>query len=139
MKKKEENNKENINENNNEEKNSKAIIKKDKKDKEPGKIKKFFKKIGETLKRKWLIDGTKTLILVAIIVLVYIGINILLEKVTLPEIDCTEDKIYSLSDESKDKLGNLDKEVTITLINYGTNTSLINFMEKYESLMITLN
>jgi len=27
----------------------------------------------------------------------YIGINILLEKVVLPEIDCTENKIYSLS------------------------------------------
>lgn len=134
MEKKEENIKENIKENNNEEKNSKAIIKKDKKDKEPGKIKRFFKKIGETLKRKWLIDGTKTLILVAIIILVYIGINVLLEKVTLPEIDCTQDKIYSLSDETKDKLGSLDKEVTITLINYGSNTSLINFMEKYESL-----
>ena len=130
MKKKEEN----IKENNNEENNNKAIIKKDKKDKEPGKIKRFFKKVGETLKRKWLIDGTKTLILVAIIILVYIGINALLENVTLPEIDCTEDKIYSLSDESKDKLGNLDKEVTITLINYSNNTSIINFMEKYTSL-----
>ena len=130
--KKEEN--ENIKENNNDEKNNKAIIKKDKKDKEPGKIKRFFKKLGEILKRKWLVDGTKTIILVAIIILVYIGINILLEKVTIPDIDCTQDKIYSLSDETKDKLGNLDKEVTITLINYSSDTSLISLMEKYTSL-----
>lgn len=130
MKKKE---KENIKENKKEEKNSKAVIKKEK-NKKTGKIKNFFKKIGETLKRKWLIDGTKTIILIAIIVLVYIGVNILLEKVVLPELDCTQDKIYSISDETKDKLGNLDKEVTITLINYSSNTSLINFMEKYTSL-----
>ena len=58
----------------------------------------------------------------------------LLEKVVLPEIDCTQDKMYSLSDESKDKLGNLDKEVTITLINYGSNTSFINFIERYTTI-----
>lgn len=126
--------KENMSGNVSEEKNNKAIIKKEKKDKEPGKIKKFFKKIGETLKRKWLIDGTKTLILIAIIILVYIGVNILLEKVVLPDLDCTQDKIYSLSDESKDKLKGIDKEVTITLINYSSNTSLVNFMEKYTGL-----
>ena len=126
--------KENMSENVSEEKNNKAIIKKEKKDKEPGKIKKFFKKIGETLKRKWLIDGTKTLILIAIIILVYIGVNILLEKVVLPDLDCTQDKIYSLSDESRDKLKGIDKEVTITLINYSSNTSLVNFMEKYTGL-----
>lgn len=126
--------KENMSENVSEEKNNKAVVKKEKQDKEPGKIKKFFKKIGENLKRKWLIDGTKTLILIAIIILVYIGVNILLEKVVLPDLDCTQDKIYSLSDESKDKLQGIDKEVTITLINYSSNTSLVNFMEKYTGL-----
>ena len=33
------------------------------------------------------------------------------------EIDCTTDKIYSLSDETRDKIGNIEKPVTITLIN----------------------
>ena len=112
---------------------TKAVVEKDKKIKK-GKIKKFFRKIGEILRKKWLVDGTKTLILIAIIILIYIGVNVLLEKVVLPEVDCTQDKIYSLSDESKDKLKNLDKEVTITLINYGDNNSLINFVEKYTTL-----
>ena len=111
----------------------KKVIKREN-DKKQGKIKRFFSKTGEVLRKKWLIDGTKTLILIAIIVLIYIGVNLLPEKVVLPEIDCTQDKIYSLSDESKDKLGNIDREVTITLINHGSNTSLINFMEKYTSL-----
>ena len=135
MKKKEKENikKNNENKENKEQKNGKAVIKTEK-DKKPGKIKRFFRRLGEILRKKWLVDGTKTLILVAIIILIYIGVNVLLEKVVLPEIDCTQDKIYSLSDESKDKLGNLDKEVTITLINYSSNTSLINFMEKYTSL-----
>ena len=125
--------KKNANENVKKDENSKAVIKKEG-DKKPGKVKRFFKKIGEILRKKWLVDGTKTLILVAITVLLYIGVNILLEKVVLPEIDCTQDKMYSLSDESKDKLGNLDKEVTITLINYGSNTSFINFIERYTTI-----
>lgn len=118
-------------------KKDKALIKqtkKDKKNKEPGKIKKFFQKIGRILSKKWLVNGTKTIILIAIIILIYIGVNVLLENVILPEIDCTTDKIYSLSDETRDKIGNIEKPVTITLINYSSNNSIMNFMEKYKAL-----
>ena len=78
---------------------------------------KIFQKIGNGLKKRWLINGSKTILLVAIIIAIYIGVNILLEKVVLPEIDCTENKIYSLSQATKDKLGNLEKDIDITLIN----------------------
>lgn len=115
-------------------KEEKAKNKKEKQNKEPGKVRKFFQKIGRVLSKKWLVNGTKTILLVAIIILLYIGVNILLENVVLPEIDCTTDKIYSLSDETRDKVGNIDKDVTITLINYSSNTSIMNFMEKYKSL-----
>lgn len=129
---------------NNEQEKDKAMIKeqkkeakakkKEKQNKEPGKVRKFFQKIGRILSKKWLVNGTKTILLVAIIILLYIGVNVLLENVVLPEIDCTTDKIYSLSDETRDKIGNIDKDVTITLINYSSNTSIMNFMEKYKTL-----
>lgn len=115
-------------------KEEKAKNKKEKQNKEPGKIRRFFQKIGRILSKKWLVNGTKTILLVVIIILLYIGVNVLLENVVLPEIDCTTDKIYSLSDESRDKVGNIDQNVTITLINYSSNTSIMNFMEKYKSL-----
>ncbi|MCI8383594.1 MAG: GldG family protein [Clostridia bacterium] len=97
-------------------------------------MKKFFNKIGNILKKKWLINGSKTILLVLIIIAIYIGINILLQNIVLPEIDCTESKIYSLSQETKDKLGNVDKEITITLINYSNNTTVISFVERYVEL-----
>lgn len=106
----------------------------EKKEKQPGKIKKFFQKIGTGLKKKWLINSSKTVLLVAIIIAIYIGVNILLEKVVLPEIDCTQNKIYSISQETKDKLGNMDKDVTITLINYSDYLSVISFAERYVEL-----
>ncbi len=74
--------------------------KKEKKEKQSENPKKFFQKVGMELKKKWLINGTKTIILVVIIVAIYIGINILLGNVVLPEIDCTQNKIYSLSQET---------------------------------------
>lgn len=105
-----------------------------KKEKQEGMEKKTFQKIGTTLKKKWLINGTKTIILVAIVIAIYIGINILLEKVVLPEVDCTENKIYSLSQESKDKLGNIENDINITLINYSNYVSVIKFTERYQEL-----
>lgn len=109
-------------------------MKKDTEKKEKQEGKKFFQKVGNVIKKKWLVDGSKTIILVAIIIAIYIGVNILLENVVLPEIDCTQNKIYSLSQETKDKLKNLDKEIKITLINYSNYKSVINFAERYVEL-----
>lgn len=99
-----------------------------------GRVKKAFQKIGTTLKKKWLINGTKTIILIVIIIAIYIGINILLENVVLPEFDFTQNKVYSLSQETKDKVGDIDKDINITLINYSNYTSVISFMERYVEL-----
>ena len=124
---------------NQKDKTSKKSKKKDKENKsenkeKKGKIKSFFQKIVSGLKKKWLINGTKTIILIAIIIAIYIGINILLENVVLPEIDFTQNKVYSLSQETKDKIGGIDKDINITLINYSDYTSVINFMERYVEL-----
>ncbi len=100
-------------------------------EKEDGKIKKCFNKFVEFLSKKWLVNGATTILLVAIIIAIYLGVTMLLDKVTLPEIDLTSEKIYSLSDETKSKVGALDKDVTITLINYKDNADLI---KKYEGL-----
>lgn len=92
------------------------------------------KKIIDILNKKWLINGSTTIILILIIFLIYFGVNFLLDKVILPEYDFTENKLYSLSDETKTKMKNLSKEVTITLINYGDNQDYIGLVEKYVAL-----
>ncbi len=115
-------------------KDKKEAKKKEKENKKQGKIKRFFGKIVNTLSRKWIINGSKTIVLVAIIIAIFIGVNVLLENVVLPELDCTSEKIYSLSDETKDKVGSIDKEVTITLINYDSSSTARSFAEKYTTL-----
>lgn len=79
----------------------------------------------------WLVSGVVTILLVLIIIDVYLLANMLLDKVTLPEFDLTENKVYSLSDETKDKLKNLENEVKITFINYEDADNVVNFAEKY--------
>lgn len=103
-------------------------------DKQDGKIKKAFHKFIDILNKKWLINGINTILLVAIIIGVYIGVTILLKKINLPEIDCTSDKIYSLSDETKTKISEIDKDIKITLINYGSNETMNSMINRYKVL-----
>lgn len=93
-------------------------------------MKKFF----EILKNKWLIKGTSTLLLVLIIIALYIGINILSEQVNIPDLDFTEKKLYSLSDETKTKIKDLDEEITIQLINTSDYSYLTDYAKKYEAI-----
>ena len=103
-------------------------------DKPEGKVKKAFHKFIDIMNKKWLINGVNTILLVAIIIAIYMGVTILLKKVNLPEIDCTSDKIYSLSDETKTKISAIDKEIKITLINYGSNETMNSMINRYRAL-----
>ena len=48
-----------------------------------------FRKFINVLNEKWLQSGLTTIILVLIIFAIYLGVNILLDKVILPDIDLT--------------------------------------------------
>ena len=82
-----------------------------------GFIKNKIKKFWETITNKWLLKGTTTLILVAIVIACYFGINLLAEYAKVEDLDFTTKKLYSLSDDTKERLKNLENEITIQLIN----------------------
>lgn len=89
------------------------------------------KKIFNIIKNKWLIKGTTTILLVAIIIACYVLINYGVSKIKIEDIDCTEKKLYSLSDETKTKMAELEKDVTIQLINMSSSSYLIEYANKY--------
>lgn len=93
-----------------------------------------MKKFIEIIKKKWLRDTFLTILLIAIIFAVYFGINYGVEKLNLEDLDLTTDKIYSLSESSNTKLKDLDKDVTIQLLNMGDYVYLIDFTNKYIQL-----
>lgn len=95
---------------------------------------KKVKKLIEIIKRKWLKDTFLTILLIAIIFAIYFGINYGVEKLNLEDIDLTTDKVYSISESTEAKLGNLEKDVQIQLINLGTYDYLLDFANKYTQL-----
>lgn len=93
-----------------------------------------MKKFLEIIKNKWLIKGTTTLLLVLIVIACYIGLNMLVEKINVENLDFTEKKLYSLSEETKTKLKDLNQDVTIQLINATDYSYLIDYAKKYTIL-----
>lgn len=92
-------------------------------------------KLGEKLalffKRKWLTSTLTTFLLIAVLVVAYIAINLTAENMDLPEYDVTENKIYTLSDSSKEAIANIDQEIKIYVYGYEEDSSLIKFLKQY--------
>lgn len=92
----------------------KEKTKKEKKDKKEKKSKKDEKKgkkenkFIQIIKKKWLVNGTITFLLVALIIAVFIGIIVGVKKANIKPIDLTEEKIYTLTNESKEQIKNID-------------------------------
>ena len=98
-----------------------------------GNIKNAMKKLWETITNKWLLKGTTTIILVALVIVAYIGINWLAEEVKVEDIDFTAEKLYSLSDETRKRVQALDEEIIIQLINMDNYTYVTEYADKYEN------
>ena len=107
-------------------------MKENKKEKSLNKIKeKKVSKFIEMIKKRWLVDGTKTILLVAIIIGIFIAINSFMQKVNLTPIDVSQDKINTLTQESKDKVKNIDKDLNIYFIGFSEDDENFNLTKQY--------
>lgn len=113
------------------EKKERKLKKENKKSAEVVKDKKENKFI-EIIKKKWLVDGTKTFILIAIILAIFIGINLLMQKLELTPIDFSQEKLYTLTDESKERVKNIDKDVNIYFIGYSDDDTTLDLAKQYK-------
>ena len=104
-------------------------IKTDKKEKKEKKPNKFI----QTIKKKWLIDGTKTLILILAIIAIFIAINILMQNLELEPLDFTQEKLYTLSDETKEKVKDIDKNVNIYFIGYTDESPDVDLSKQFKN------
>ena len=91
-------------------------------------------KFIQIIKNKWLRNMTLTLLLVGIIICVYLAINFAVEKAEIADIDLTKEKLYSISQQTEDKLRNLDTDITISIYNmYDSVKELANQYTKLNS------
>lgn len=88
-------------------------------------------KIIEIIKKRWLINGTKTVLLVAIILAFFIGVTILMQNLNLTPIDLTEEKLFTLTEESKEQIKNIEKDINIYFVGYSEDNSTLDLARQY--------
>lgn len=88
----------------------------------------------EIIKKKWLVDGTRTLLLVLTIIVAFLGISVFMQNLELTPIDFTQEKLYTLTDESKEKVKNIDKDVNIYFIGYTDEDSNLDLAKQYKKV-----
>ena len=102
-----------------------------KEQKKQAKKEKAPNKFIQTIKKKWLIDGTKTTILVLLIIAVFIAINLGMQALDLTPLDFTQEQLYTLTDESKERVKDIDKDVNIYFIGYSDEDSTVDLAKQY--------
>ena len=80
----------------------------------------------QSFKKKWLIKGTTTILLIAILIAIFVLINYGMKKLDPTPIDCTKSQDYSLSEDSKNRVKNIEKDVNIYLKKIINNMNLQN-------------
>lgn len=92
-----------------------------------------MEKILEKLKSKWLRNTGMTVLLLGIIIAIFIGINIGLQKWDPKDIDLTKEQIFSLTDASKEKIASLPEQdkMEIYMFGYNETNSIVDFIKEY--------
>lgn len=93
--------------------------------------KSFKETIALMIRKKWLSNTAQTILLVAVLLAIFISINMYVQSLNLEPIDVTKNKIYTLSDSSKDVIKNINKDVTIYLYGIEDDSTLANFVKQY--------
>ena len=111
-----------------EEKKKEKMLKKEnaKKEKKPNKF-------IEIIKKKWLINGTKTLILILLIIAVFLGINVWVQSLDLTPLDFSQEKLYTLTDESKERVKDIDKDINIYFVGYDDDNADLTLAKQYHN------
>ena len=79
----------------------------------------------------WLANTTLTVLLIVIIVIAVVAINVAVEKQNIADIDLTGNKLYSLSQESIDKISSVKSPTKITLYQMSNYPEAINYAKLY--------
>ena len=98
------------------------------------KEKKEANKFVQAMKRKWLIDGSRTLSLVLLILAVFLGINTGMKVLDLTPLDFSQEKLYTLTDESKERVKNTDKDVHIYFVGYPDDNADLTLAKQYKDV-----
>ena len=87
-------------------------------------------KFVQIIKSKWLLNGSLTFLIIAIIIASFIALNLFLHNLHLIPIDLSQEKLFTLSDDSKQKVQNVNKEIYLYFVGYEDDDSTIDEIEE---------
>lgn len=93
-----------------------------------------MKKFIKLIKNKWLRQKSLTILLVVLIILVFVALNMWVQNLKLNPIDFTKEKIYSLSDKSKEEVAKVEQNVNMYFFGYSDSTTTVILGKQYESV-----
>ncbi len=98
-------------------------------------------KIINVLTSKWLKDKSMTAILIAIIIVIFLAINIAVQILKPGNIDLSENGLYSITKESKEKIAQIPDEdkINIYMFDYDEKDALVVVAKQYEKIKNNIN
>lgn len=86
------------------------------------------------IKEKWLRQTSLTILLVAIIFAIFLLTNKIIENLSLSPIDFTQEKVYSLTDESKEEIKKVELNVDMYLFGYEEESTAVVLANQYHNV-----
>jgi ABC-2 type transport system permease protein len=91
----------------------------------------FKEKLSLKFRKRLIKNRFNTIVLVVFLLLIFAVVNIWANSKDLAQIDVTENKLYTLTQSSKDQLKNLNKDVYIYIYGYDDSNDYVTFVKQY--------
>lgn len=92
---------------------------------------KFSERFSLKFRKTIIASKVFTILTVLVLIAAFIGLNIGVQSLDLPEIDVTANKIYTLSDSSKKALESIDQDIKIYVFGIDENDSVVGLIKQY--------
>ena len=88
-------------------------------------------KILNIIKKRWLVSSTNTILLIAIIIAIVILVNSIVQSWELTPIDCTSNKQYTITEESKNRVADIDTQVNVFMVGYSEEDAKYTLIKQF--------
>lgn len=115
------------------------LIKKEEKESSKIPFKEKVKQATHTAKDFFIKDTSKMILLIAIVIALYLVINLWVNSINLAQIDLTKNKLHTLTEQSKNIAKNINKEITFYVWGYSESSSIVDLLKQYNSANTKIN
>lgn len=91
------------------------------------------------IKKRWLISSTNTILLIAILIAIIVLINSWVQSLELTPIDCTSNKQYTITEETKNRIAQIEKTVNIYMVGYADEDMTYKLVKQYNKTNDKIN